>query len=117
LASRRLTTESVSFISAEPNAGQHTITPLPTEESYFALQEFLLHSPTEGDLIRSGGLRKLRWRAKGRGKRGGTRVIYYWTEARGYIFLLDIYEKSEQEDLTPDEIKQLRAVVEEWLHE
>jgi hypothetical protein len=69
-------------------------------------------------LIRgSGGLRKLRWRAEGRGKRGGTRVIYYWADARGYIFLLDIYPKSEQEDLTPREIKQLRAIVEEWLHE
>ena|SRR5213594_2138606 len=89
-----------------------------TEESYFALQQFLLDSPTEGDLIRgSGGLRKLRWRAEGRGKRGGTRVIYYWADARGYIFLLDIYPKSEREDLTRDEIKQLRAIVEEWLHE
>jgi mRNA-degrading endonuclease RelE of RelBE toxin-antitoxin system len=89
-----------------------------TEDSYFALQEFLLYSPAEGDLIRgSGGLRKLRWRAEGRGKRGGTRVIYYWADARGYIFFLDIYPKNEQEDLTPDEIKQLRALVEEWLHE
>lgn len=89
-----------------------------TEESYFALQQFLLDSPNEGDLIRgSGGLRKLRWRAPGRGKRGGTRVIYYWADARGFIFLLDIYPKSEQEDLTPVEVKQLRAIVEEWLYE
>ena len=89
-----------------------------TEDSYLALQEFLLHSPSEGDVIRgSGGLRKLRWRATGRGKRGGTRVIYYWADAKGYIFLLDIYPKSERDDLTPGEIKQLRAIVEEWLHE
>lgn len=89
-----------------------------TEESYFALQEFLLENPAEGDVIRgSGGLRKLRWRGVGRGKRGGTRIIYYWADARGYIFLLDIYPKNEQEDLTAGEIKQLRAVVEEWLHE
>ena len=89
-----------------------------TEEIYFALQEFLLENPAEGDVIRgSGGLRKLRWRGVGRGKRGGTRIIYYWADARGYIFLLDIYPKNEQEDLTAGEIKQLRAVVEEWLHE
>jgi len=89
-----------------------------TEDDYLALQQFLVEYPAEGDLIRgTGGLRKLRWRAPGRGKRGGTRVIYYWADARGYIFLLDLYPKSEQEDLTTPEIKQLRAIVQEWLHE
>ncbi len=89
-----------------------------TEDDYLALQQFLVEYPAEGDLIRgSGGLRKLRWRAPGRGKRGGTRVIYYWAHSRGYIFLLDIYPKSEQQDLTTEEIKQLRAIVQEWLHE
>lgn len=87
-----------------------------TEESYFALQDFLLENPAEGDLIRgSGGLRKLRWKAVGRGKRGGTRIIYYLADASGYIFLLDIYPKNKREDLTPSEVKKLRAVVEEWL--
>ncbi len=65
-----------------------------TEESYFALQDFLLEYPTEGDLILgSGGLRKLRWKVEGRGKRGGARIIYYFADARGHIFLLDIYPK------------------------
>ena len=89
-----------------------------TEDDYLGLQQFLLQYPAEGDLIRgSGGLRKLRWRAQGRGKRGGTRVIYYWANARGYIFLLDIYPKSKKADLTKEEIKQLRAIVQEWLYE
>lgn len=47
--------------------------------------------------------------AKGRGKRGGVRVIYYWLNQRGYIFLLDIYAKNEKEDLTCAEIKQRHA--------
>src|SRR5262245_59077226 len=89
-----------------------------TEESYFTLQDFLLEYPEEGDLIRgSGGLRKLRWVAKGRGKRGGVRIIYYLADARGYIFLLDIYPKTAKEDLTADEIKQLRALNKERLDE
>jgi mRNA-degrading endonuclease RelE of RelBE toxin-antitoxin system len=63
-----------------------------TEESYFALQDFLLEYPMEGDLIQgSGGLRKLRWKVEGRGKRGGARIIYYFADARGHIYLLDIY--------------------------
>ncbi|MGH9846059.1 MAG: type II toxin-antitoxin system RelE/ParE family toxin [Blastocatellia bacterium] len=89
-----------------------------TEEGYFALQNFLLEYPTEGDLIPgSGGLRKIRWKVEGRGKRGGARIIYYFADARGYIFLLDIYSKTAKEDLTPGEIKQLRKLIEEWLDE
>lgn len=50
-----------------------------TDENLRALQSFLLVSPEGGDLVRGGsGLRKLRWSAQGRGKRGGARVIYYW---------------------------------------
>jgi hypothetical protein len=49
------------------------------------------------------------------GKRGGARVIYYWAVARGEFFMLDLYAKSEKADLTPDELKELRELVEEWL--
>ena len=50
-----------------------------TDDDLRALQNFLLLSPNAGDLIRgSSGLRKIRWSAQGRGKRGGARVIYYW---------------------------------------
>ena len=51
---------------------------LLTDEEYAALQTTLILNPASGSLIiGSGGLRKIRWRAEGRGKRGGTRVIYY----------------------------------------
>jgi hypothetical protein len=78
----------------------------------------LLARPDAGKVIPgSGGLRKLRWAAEGRGKRGGLRVIYYWFTARGSILLLFIYPKNVQDNLTPDQLKQLKKVVEEEYHE
>jgi hypothetical protein len=86
------------------------------DESYAQLQWYLLRRPEVGDLIQgSGGIRKVRWAAAGKGKRGGVRVIYFWAAARGVFFMLDIYAKSEKEDLTPDELKVLRKLVKEWL--
>lgn len=86
------------------------------DESYARLQWYLLRRPEAGDLMPgSGGLRKVRWAAVGKGKRGGARVIYYWAAARDLLFMLDIYAKGEKEDLTPDELKELRRLVEEWL--
>ena len=79
-----------------------------TDEDLRALQSFLLVSPDAGDLMPGGaGLRKLRWKAPGRGKRGGARVIYYWQMSRHHIYLLHGYVKSEREDLTPRQIKVL----------
>ena len=86
------------------------------DESYTQLQWYLLRRPDAGDLIQAGGgVRKVRWATVGKGKRGGARVIYYLASARGEFFMLDIYAKSEKEDLTPDELKELRILVEEWL--
>jgi len=53
--------------------------------------------------------------AKGHGKRGGTRIIYYWVVARDRILLLDIYAKNEKEDLTPAEVQHLRRLIQEYL--
>jgi len=59
------------------------VTALLSAEEYRELQLALLIRPEQGVLIRgSGGLRKLRWGVRGRGKRGGVRVIYYWHPAR-----------------------------------
>ncbi len=78
------------------------------DEDLRGLQNYLLASPDAGDVIRGGnGLRKLRWSAQGRGKRGGARVIYYWHVPGDRIYLLYGYVKSEREDLTPQQVKQL----------
>lgn len=63
-------------------------------------------------IVGSGGLRKFRWAVKGHGKSGGARVIYYWAVAANTILMLDAYSKGRKEDLTKDELKELRQVVE-----
>ena len=79
------------------------------DEGLFALMDWLAGRPDAGKVIPgSGGLRKVRWAARGHGKRGGARVIYFWWTADDKILLLDIYAKGEQEDLTADEIAKLR---------
>ena len=83
-------------------------------ESYRLLQLRLVAEPDAGDLIRgTGGLRKIRWEATGRGKRGGVRVIYYWARRLDVILLLLIYSKTQQDDLTPEQMNVLRKVIEE----
>lgn len=83
-----------------------------TDEDLRALQNFLLLSPDSGDLIRGGsGLRKIRWAAQGRGKRGGARVIYYWHIQKHRIYLIYGYVKSEREDLTPQQITVLAELM------
>lgn len=83
-------------------------------DSYRLLQLSLAAHPESGDVIQgSGGLRKIRWAGSGRGKRGGTRVIYYWARADGVILMLMAYAKNEASDLTKDQIAILRRVVEE----
>jgi mRNA-degrading endonuclease RelE of RelBE toxin-antitoxin system len=70
--------------------------------------------PHVGNIIRgSGGLRKVRWAATGRGKRGGIRVIYYWAVDREIILMLLIYGKNEQDDLTAEQLPVLKGLVEE----
>jgi mRNA-degrading endonuclease RelE of RelBE toxin-antitoxin system len=84
------------------------------DEAYRTLQAALIERPDAGAVIRgSGGLRKLRWAAPGRGSRGGVRVIYYWAKARDTIVLLFLYPKNVQGDLSPEQVRVLRRIIEE----
>ena len=68
--------------------------------------------PGTGDLIQgSGGIRKIRWGASGRGKRGGARIIYYWANNHDQIFMLFAYAKNERDDLTKGQLSALRDIV------
>jgi len=86
---------------------------LLTGDEYRELQSFLVIRPEAGAIIPgSAGLRKLRWAGSGRGKRGGTRIIYYWVTLQERLFMLYIYPKNEQDDLTDKQLKILRSIVE-----
>jgi len=85
------------------------------DDKYRMLQTVLMLRPDAGTLIQgSGGLRKIRWSLPGKGKRGALRVIYYWSPP-DTIFMLFPYKKTEQEDLTTDQLKLLRKMVKELL--
>jgi hypothetical protein len=87
---------------------------LISDEQYRLLQLQLIAQPDVGKVIpQSGGLRKLRWSLSGRGKRGGIRVIYYWSASRETILMLFVYAKNEQDDLTRQQLKILRKIIEE----
>ncbi len=84
------------------------------DDDYAGLQQYLAIHPEAGTVIRgSGGLRKVRWAARGRGKRGGVRVIYYWWVAQDRVSLLYLYPKNEQDDLTPDQLGLLKKTFED----
>ena len=84
------------------------------DERYRELQNFLLEQPLSGDVIHgTGGLRKLRWSANGKGKRGGIRTIYLYITQKSHIHFLTLYAKNEVSDLTSDEKKILKRIVEE----
>lgn len=84
------------------------------DEQYRALQASLGLRPEQGALIHGGaGARKLRWKAAGRGKRGGLRVIYYWAVEEESFYMLYLYAKNEQGDLTASQVRQLARLVRE----
>lgn len=100
------------MIFIETSIFSRIVQTLLTDEEYRDLQNALIVQPDFGLVIpRSGGLRKMRWSYRGKGKRGGVRVIYYLvTEDR--ILMVYIYPKGKQEDLTPEQLKRLRRIIE-----
>ncbi len=89
------------------------ITELMPDDLYREFQETLWINPTLGALIPgSGELRKVRWKLPGKGKRGGVRVIYYWYSPAVQIYMLLAYGKSDQENVTPQQLKVLKTLIE-----
>ncbi|MDP2824372.1 MAG: hypothetical protein Q8O52_17040 [Sulfuritalea sp.] len=74
----------------------------------------LTENPAAGDLIEgTGGLRKLRHAdpRRGKGKRGGLRVIYFWWEAGRQFRLFTLYDKDEMDDLSAKDKKSLKDML------
>jgi hypothetical protein len=75
------------------------------------LVDYLAHNPTAGDLVPgTGGVRKLRWRLEGRGKRGGARVIYFHHDAGMPLFALTAFAKNQRADLSQQDRNDLRQL-------
>lgn len=84
---------------------------------YAELQGLLAEYPDAGKVIRgTGGLRKIRWRSSGSGKRSGIRVVYYWIAREDRIYFLTLYGKAVKDDLTPAERAAWGKVVKEIEH-
>ncbi len=84
-----------------------------SDGEYAALQNALLVNPQVGSVIpRSGGVRKIRWRAQGRGKRGGYRVIYFVKMTAQTFWMLTIYPKNVKDNIPAPILKQIRREIE-----
>jgi hypothetical protein len=83
-----------------------------TNDEYENLVLFLANHPDAGEIIpATGGVRKVRWPARGQGKRGGARVIYYFRDLNVPVYLLAVYAKGEKINLTQAEKKAMRRTV------
>jgi len=83
-----------------------------TDEERVEVIGFLAANPEAGDVMTgTGGGRKLRWRAQGRGKRGGVRVIYYYHNESVPLFLLNVFAKNEKSNLTKSEQAEMKALL------
>ena len=92
------------------------VTTLLDDETYRALQHELIQNPERGAVMRgTGGARKVRWAPKGRGKSGGVRVIYYYRSASGCCYMLFIFAKNEQDNLTAQQRSTLKDYIQTHL--
>lgn len=81
------------------------------DDEYAELQGFMMESPESGQLVPgSGGVRKLRWKRSGMGKRGGLRVIYYVRYKPNEIWMLSLYAKAKSDNIPGHILKELLEV-------
>lgn len=88
------------------------------DDSFSKLQQLLMLNPQAGDVIPGvGGLRKLRFadERRGKGKRGGLRVIYYWWNTESEFWLFTVYDKDEMSDLSKAQREVLKEMIKKEL--
>ena len=90
------------------------ITQLMSDDEYRSVQEAMLVQPGIGNIIKgTGGLRKFRWKSGNTGKRGGSRLIYYWQVSEETFYMIYAYTKNQQSDLTDSQRQILSELVKE----
>lgn len=100
------------FVFVESRLFSRLVHEYLSDEEYAALQRHLVDRPQAGDVIRgSGGVRKLRWRGSGRGKRGGLRIIYLLREAQAEIWLLTLYTKNVSARLPAETLRRIKEEI------
>lgn len=83
-----------------------------SDDEYRGFQTYLLQRPDAGDIVKgTGGVRKVRWAAAGKGKSGGVRIIYYWKQSEHEIWMLTIYGKSERETISSHVLKKIAEAI------
>jgi hypothetical protein len=83
-----------------------------SDDEYAVLQQWLIANPEAGDVIPgSGGVRKLRWGARGRGKRGGLRVIYFLRLRSDEIWMLTLYAKNVADHIPATVLKKIKEEI------
>lgn len=103
------------MIFIETSVFTRQVRDLLSDEEYADFQEELAANPLAGAVIEgTGGLRKVRVAAKGKGKRGGARVIYYYVDKASQIRLLLMYVKGQKDNLSADEKRTLCRLNERW---
>ena len=86
------------------------------DDAFKRLQEELMGNPEVGDVIKgTGGLRKMRFadEMRGKGKRSGLRIIYYWRMSEDQFWLFSVFDKDEASDLTAKQRETLRKILEQ----
>jgi mRNA-degrading endonuclease RelE of RelBE toxin-antitoxin system len=100
------------FTVAQSLVFQRTANEIWSEQEIDELVDWIALHATDGDVIPgSGGLRKIRWQASSRGKRGGARVIYYNLLEDGTVWLLIAYTKAKFENLPITLLKELKNAI------
>lgn len=111
---------SVKAVFVELPPFEHYRADYLDDDAFRRLQQLLMLNPEAGALVPgTGGLRKLRFadERRGKGKRGGLRVIYYWWDKGSQFWLFTIYDKEEMSDLTKEQREMLKQMIKDELEE
>ncbi len=109
-----MTYTDVVFTFIETPLFTKLVTDYPSDEEYTELQAFLADNPEAGAVIRgSGGVRKIRWAIKGRGKRGGLRVIYYLRLQKSEFWMLTLYPKNVADSIPANVLRKILKEIED----